>query len=528
VTAASAPAAPPATEQPPPVLAATVKPPVEQERPRTPAGANAHADSDPTGTVVRAALAVWVMLGFFMLFFCELRSISLTLALGALAVALIGYAVGTAMMLWKEQKWISDDAAEPEPRRIYTALSELSARAGLPMPKVALETEVPDINAWTYGLGRGQAHIVVTQGLLDHLKPTDDELRAVLAHELGHIHSGDFIASSLLRFPLWVMGKIQVMLSFARDAALVALRIFSQVAAGWIGLVIILGLLMVVLYLSLGIFMVGVMIFISMLALYAFEREREYHADRYSAWLLGTPAPLENGLAKLELAAERVRKELESRQANAKENEEIDLKVAAPLEAFNPGPVIEDAVKRKPTFLGSLQQGEFLTDHPLTGHRLYYLENPADLKRRLSVWSASLAGYLDRLLAANSPETTESLPLKSLWVGAAVGLLAAVLPAISGHWAMDVIQFVSMLAGGGALGFFALQERWTGKAALHGLVAAAYVTATTLLVVGPVVQNPVWIGFPLLFPFALAIYIAAGFAALKLLPAWLKPAAGHS
>jgi Zn-dependent protease with chaperone function len=55
----------------------------------------------------------------------------------------------------------------------------------------------PDRNptAFTYGLLRSNARIVVTQGIFEFL--TEEEQRAVVAHELGHIVNRDFILMTM-------------------------------------------------------------------------------------------------------------------------------------------------------------------------------------------------------------------------------------------------------------------------------------------------------------------------------------------
>jgi heat shock protein HtpX len=73
-------------------------------------------------------------------------------------------------------------------------VQELSARAGLPMPRVFLMHD-PQPNA--FATGRDPAHgvVAVTTGLLQLLD--ERELRGVLAHELAHIKNRDILLSSI-------------------------------------------------------------------------------------------------------------------------------------------------------------------------------------------------------------------------------------------------------------------------------------------------------------------------------------------
>src|SRR5690606_12275705 len=56
---------------------------------------------------------------------------------------------------------------------------------------------IPDRNptAFTYGLLRSNARIVLTAGLFEFLN--EDEARSVVAHELGHIVNRDFLVMTI-------------------------------------------------------------------------------------------------------------------------------------------------------------------------------------------------------------------------------------------------------------------------------------------------------------------------------------------
>ncbi|MGL4942892.1 MAG: M48 family metallopeptidase [Thermoguttaceae bacterium] len=66
---------------------------------------------------------------------------------------------------------------------IYTLLPPICRKFGIDEPELYLEMN-PFPNAYT--LGDKQTFVVITSGLLDHLK-NDEELKAVIAHECGHI-----------------------------------------------------------------------------------------------------------------------------------------------------------------------------------------------------------------------------------------------------------------------------------------------------------------------------------------------------
>ena len=76
---------------------------------------------------------------------------------------------------------------QQEPR-LYNLLENLCISRGIPMPKLKV-MDSPALNAFASGLNRQQYSITVTTGLLQALN--DQEIEAVLGHELTHIRNGD-------------------------------------------------------------------------------------------------------------------------------------------------------------------------------------------------------------------------------------------------------------------------------------------------------------------------------------------------
>ncbi|WOH64954.1 M48 family metallopeptidase [Bradyrhizobium sp. BWA-3-5] len=76
---------------------------------------------------------------------------------------------------------------QQEPR-LYNLLENLCISRGIPMPKLKV-MDSPALNAFAAGLNRRQYSITVTTGLLQALN--DQEVEAVLGHELTHIRNGD-------------------------------------------------------------------------------------------------------------------------------------------------------------------------------------------------------------------------------------------------------------------------------------------------------------------------------------------------
>jgi heat shock protein HtpX len=75
-----------------------------------------------------------------------------------------------------------------EQPRLYNLLENLCISRGIAMPKLKI-MESDALNAFATGLNPRQYSVTVTTGLLNHLN--DQEIEAVLGHELTHIRNGD-------------------------------------------------------------------------------------------------------------------------------------------------------------------------------------------------------------------------------------------------------------------------------------------------------------------------------------------------
>lgn len=81
-----------------------------------------------------------------------------------------------------------EDVTRRQQPRLYNLLENLCISRGIPMPKLKI-MESDARNAFATGLNRRQYAITVTTGLLRALN--DQEMEAVLGHELTHIRNGD-------------------------------------------------------------------------------------------------------------------------------------------------------------------------------------------------------------------------------------------------------------------------------------------------------------------------------------------------
>src|SRR3954465_14936842 len=81
-----------------------------------------------------------------------------------------------------------EDVTRLQQPRLYNLLENLCISRGIPMPKLKV-MDSDALNAFATGLNRRQYAVTVTTGLLRALD--DQEIEAVLGHELTHIRNGD-------------------------------------------------------------------------------------------------------------------------------------------------------------------------------------------------------------------------------------------------------------------------------------------------------------------------------------------------
>jgi heat shock protein HtpX len=81
-----------------------------------------------------------------------------------------------------------EDVTRQQQPRLYNLLENLCISRGIPMPKLKI-IDSDALNAFATGLNARQYSVTVTTGLLNALN--DQEIEAVLGHELTHIRNGD-------------------------------------------------------------------------------------------------------------------------------------------------------------------------------------------------------------------------------------------------------------------------------------------------------------------------------------------------
>jgi len=78
---------------------------------------------------------------------------------------------------------------------VYGSVKEISNRLQMTMPEVWIY-ESPDPNAFATGPSKNNSMVAVSTGLLKNLN--EQEVLAVLAHEMGHVYNGDMFTTTVL------------------------------------------------------------------------------------------------------------------------------------------------------------------------------------------------------------------------------------------------------------------------------------------------------------------------------------------
>jgi len=206
--------------------------------------------------------------------------IGLLLGLGGIALfILFQYLVGPAIVAATARLHYLKPGENPW---LESTVKELAEKSGVPIPKVAtVPNNTP--NAFVFGRSASSATLAVHDGLLRNLN--QDEIRGVIAHELGHVKHRDFIVMTVLSaLPLIAY----LIAQFAFRAGVVSSYSRGRNKEGNAGVALIaVGAISFIVYI------------ITFLAVRRLSRLREHYADAYSAYLTGSPRSLESGLAKI-------------------------------------------------------------------------------------------------------------------------------------------------------------------------------------------------------------------------------------
>lgn len=198
----------------------------------------------------------------------------------SLVMMLIQYMLGPKIVEWTMRVRYIKKEDNP---RLYAAVSDLAARANIPMPRIGIaQIHIP--NAFAFGRSVKDGRVCVTEGILKLLN--EEELKAVLGHELSHLKNRDVLTITILSVIPMIMYRIAWQFLF-----------YGRRRDERGGNTAIVGLVALLFY-----------FITNLLVLYA-SRIREYFADRGAVLLGNKPAALASSLYKLVYGCARMDKE---------------------------------------------------------------------------------------------------------------------------------------------------------------------------------------------------------------------------
>ena len=194
------------------------------------------------------------------------------LAIIATAMILAQWYLSDKIVLWSSGAKIVSKEEYP---RLHEIVERLSTNNGLPKPKVAMVNS-PVPNAFATGKSPKSSLVAVTTGILDVLD--NDELEAVIGHELSHVRSRDVLVltlASVFSTVAWYL---------VRFGLFGGLQTRNRNTAGTSAIVMLIAITTWV---------------VSFLIIRAISRYREFSADRGGAIMTGKPDKLANALLKI-------------------------------------------------------------------------------------------------------------------------------------------------------------------------------------------------------------------------------------
>jgi heat shock protein HtpX len=195
-----------------------------------------------------------------------------SLLLMSAVIGTTGSLISLAMSKWSAKNSMGVQVITQASNRTESWLLEVVARqaqqAGIGMPEVGI-FQAPEPNAFATGMNRNNALVAVSTGLLNAMN--QDEVEAVIGHEMTHVANGDMITMALMQgvvntfvyFFATVIGHVVDRTVFKTERGYGPAYYITQMAAQ-----LVLGVLA------------------SMLVMW-FSRYREYKADKGGAQLAG-------------------------------------------------------------------------------------------------------------------------------------------------------------------------------------------------------------------------------------------------
>ena len=165
----------------------------------------------------------------------------------------------------------SEPLSRMENKRVYNLVENLCMSQGMKMPKINIIND-DSLNAFASGINERTYTVSLSRGIIDKLN--DQELEAVIAHELSHIRNKDvrLMIVSIVFVGIFAMLAQMAMRSVYYNTAIIIVLVMVVAAIGY---------------------------FFSMLMRFAISRKREYLADAGAAEMTKNPLALASALRKI-------------------------------------------------------------------------------------------------------------------------------------------------------------------------------------------------------------------------------------
>ncbi len=199
----------------------------------------------------------------------------------AFGMMLVQYLIGPKMVEWSMKVRYIKKEDYP---RLFQMVEEMVRKAKIPMPRLAIsDMDIP--NAFAFGRSQRDGRVCISRGIMNLLN--EEELRAVLGHELAHIRNRDMLTITLLSVIPMILYRVAWNFMFYGNH-----RRDDRNNSG--GNTILIGIAAFFFY-----------FLTNLLVLYG-SRIREYYADRGAVEFGNRPSALASALYKLVYGSARV------------------------------------------------------------------------------------------------------------------------------------------------------------------------------------------------------------------------------
>jgi Zn-dependent protease with chaperone function len=310
-------------------------------------------------------------------------------------------------------KFLSQEELTEQHPEVAGLIKKVSTEYHFNFPKVGV---IADKNptAFTYGSGRYNSRIILTEGLFHFL--SDKEVQSVVAHELGHIVNRDFIVMMVASTLVQILYEIYAVLIRARGKRAGNLKIIALV--------------------SYALYVVGIYLLLFL------SRTREYLADAFSARYT-SPQTLSEALIKVAYGIVSADDDDTSKRLLASTRH---LGIVDVVNAKHYG-VTSYVTKEDPKILAEVMVfdrvspwakiAELNSTHPLTGNRINNLSKLSEEMGKK--FSFDIDGAIERM----------NINTARLYSDFALGFLVSLSPWILGLFTFLIVSIPGTLAAFG-------------------------------------------------------------------------------